>query len=62
MILGGHGLFTWGDDVEACYETTLRIIQKAADWLAAHEKEPAFGGARGASRCRRRRGAMSRPG
>ncbi len=30
----------------SCYETTLRIIQKAADWLAANEKEPAFFGAR----------------
>ena len=25
---------------------TLRIIQKAADWLAAHEKRPSFGGAK----------------
>jgi rhamnulose-1-phosphate aldolase/alcohol dehydrogenase len=46
VVLGGHGLFTWGPTSKTCYETTLRIIQKAADWLAAHEKEPAFFGAR----------------
>ena len=52
-MLGGHGLFTWGPTSKACYETTLRIIQKAADWLAANEKEPAFFGARCRSRFRR---------
>jgi rhamnulose-1-phosphate aldolase/alcohol dehydrogenase len=46
VVLGGHGLFTWGPTSKSCYETTLRIIQKAADWLAAHEREPAFYGAR----------------
>ena len=45
VVLGGHGLFTWGATAKGCYETTLRIIQKAADWLAANEKEPAFAGA-----------------
>ena len=60
VVLGGHGLFTWGPTSKACYETTLRIIQQAADWLAANEKAPAFGGARCRSRCRRRRAARSR--
>src|ERR1700677_1766828 len=46
VVLGGHGLFTWGPTSKSCYETTLRIIQKAADWLGAHEREPAFYGAR----------------
>src|SRR5271155_2901047 len=45
VVLGGHGLFTWGPTSKSCYETTLRIVQKAADWLAAHEREPAFFGA-----------------
>ncbi|TYL88014.1 bifunctional rhamnulose-1-phosphate aldolase/short-chain dehydrogenase [Bradyrhizobium cytisi] len=44
VILGGHGLFTWAETSKACYETTLRIIQQAADWLAAHEQKPSFGG------------------
>ncbi|WP_158814413.1 bifunctional rhamnulose-1-phosphate aldolase/short-chain dehydrogenase [Methylocapsa sp. S129] len=46
VVLGAHGLFTWGKTSKACYETTLRIIQQAADWLAAHEKQPAFDGVR----------------
>jgi rhamnulose-1-phosphate aldolase/alcohol dehydrogenase len=46
VVLGGHGLFTWGEMSKICYETTLRIIQQAADWLAANERQPAFGGAR----------------
>ena len=46
VVLGGHGLFTWAETSKGCYETTLQIIQQAADWLAVHEKKPAFGGAR----------------
>jgi rhamnulose-1-phosphate aldolase/alcohol dehydrogenase len=46
VILGGHGHFTWGETSKSAYETTLRIIQQAADWLASNEKQPAFGGAR----------------
>jgi rhamnulose-1-phosphate aldolase/alcohol dehydrogenase len=46
VVLGGHGLFTWGETSKAAYETTLRVIQQAADWLAANEKQPPFGGAR----------------
>src|SRR5438105_206133 len=44
VVLGGHALFTWGPTSKAVYQTTLRIIQQAADWLAGHEKQPAFGG------------------
>lgn len=46
VVLGGHGVFTWGDTSKACYRTTLRILQKAADWLAGHERAPSFGGAK----------------
>lgn len=46
VLLGGHGLFTWGETSKAAYKTTLRIIQQAADWLAANARQPAFGGAR----------------
>lgn len=46
VVLGGHGLFTWGETSKAAYQTTLRIIQQAADWLAANDRQPAFGGAR----------------
>jgi rhamnulose-1-phosphate aldolase/alcohol dehydrogenase len=44
VVLEGHGLFTWGADSKACYETTLATIQQATDWLAAHSMKPAFGG------------------
>ncbi|MEJ1157559.1 bifunctional rhamnulose-1-phosphate aldolase/short-chain dehydrogenase [Prosthecomicrobium sp. N25] len=46
VVLGGHGVFTWGDTAKACYETTLRILQKAADWLERRETRPSFGGPR----------------
>lgn len=46
VILGGHGLFTWGDTAKGCYETTLRVINQATEWLAEHESKPAFSGAR----------------
>ena len=39
VVLGGHGLFTWGATAKSCYETTLRIIQKAADWLGVTAAE-----------------------
>jgi rhamnulose-1-phosphate aldolase/alcohol dehydrogenase len=44
IILAGHGLFTWGDTSRKCYETTLTILQRAADWLATNNKAEAFGG------------------
>ena len=45
-VLGGHGLFTWAQDGKDCYLTTLRIIQRAQDWLDANNRSAAFGGAR----------------
>jgi rhamnulose-1-phosphate aldolase/alcohol dehydrogenase len=44
VVLGGHGLFTWGATARESYRTTLRIINRAADWLAANAGAPAFGG------------------
>ncbi|UTA48352.1 bifunctional rhamnulose-1-phosphate aldolase/short-chain dehydrogenase [Simiduia sp. 21SJ11W-1] len=46
IVLEGHGIFTWGDSAKSCYLNTLEIIQKAADWLAENNTQPAFGGAR----------------
>jgi rhamnose utilization protein RhaD (predicted bifunctional aldolase and dehydrogenase) len=45
IILEGHGLFTWGDSAKSCYETTLAIIKRAEEWLAANVSQPVFGGA-----------------
>ncbi|WP_322405681.1 bifunctional rhamnulose-1-phosphate aldolase/short-chain dehydrogenase [Massilia luteola] len=44
IILEGHGLFTWGDTARSCYETTVAIIRRAEDWLAANVRQPVFGG------------------
>jgi rhamnulose-1-phosphate aldolase/alcohol dehydrogenase len=49
VVLGSHGLFTWGRDSKSCYETTLRIINKAATWLDRKRAKPAFGGEASAS-------------
>src|SRR4029079_93193 len=46
VVLGAHGLFTWGKTAKESYQTTLRIINKAAQWLEAHRAKPAFKGAR----------------
>jgi rhamnulose-1-phosphate aldolase/alcohol dehydrogenase len=45
VVLGGHGLFTWGPSSKECYETTLAMINKASAWLAANALGKAFGGA-----------------
>ena len=50
VVLESHGLFTWGEESRACYETTLRIINKAIAWFEAETAgRSAFGGARQAS-------------
>jgi rhamnulose-1-phosphate aldolase/alcohol dehydrogenase len=46
VVLGGHGLFTWGPTSRECYRTTLEMINKAARWLGANMKGKAFGGPR----------------
>jgi rhamnulose-1-phosphate aldolase/alcohol dehydrogenase len=45
VVLGGHGLFTWGPTSKASYETTLEMINRAAVWLARHGRGATFGGA-----------------
>ncbi len=44
VVLGAHGLFTWGRTARECYEQTLRIINKAAVWLDQKVKHPVFKG------------------
>jgi rhamnulose-1-phosphate aldolase/alcohol dehydrogenase len=46
VVLGGHGLFTWGRTSKDCYQTTLAMINKAAEWLGANAHGVAFGGPR----------------
>ncbi len=45
LVMGQHGLINWADDDKACYELSLRLIEKAAEFIAAHDKGDAtFGG------------------
>ncbi|WP_439562878.1 bifunctional rhamnulose-1-phosphate aldolase/short-chain dehydrogenase [Roseinatronobacter sp.] len=47
VVLESHGLFTWADDAQDCYDLTLRIIQQAMDWFDSQTAgKAAFGGAR----------------
>jgi len=46
IVLGGHGLFTWGDNSLACYQSSLSVIEKASAYLEKNygKKRPVFGG------------------
>jgi rhamnulose-1-phosphate aldolase/alcohol dehydrogenase len=33
VILESHGMFTWADTSKACYERSLEVINRAAQWL-----------------------------
>jgi rhamnose utilization protein RhaD (predicted bifunctional aldolase and dehydrogenase)/NAD(P)-dependent dehydrogenase (short-subunit alcohol dehydrogenase family) len=49
MVLGGHGLFTWGDTQQQCYENTLTMIDQLGQFVVDHvQKKGAtlFGGPR----------------
>lgn len=35
VVMGKHGLVTWGDTSLSCYQSTLKIIQEAEDYIAA---------------------------
>jgi len=38
IVLGGHGLFTWGDTQRECYVNTLTIIDQIGQFIARHGK------------------------
>jgi rhamnulose-1-phosphate aldolase/alcohol dehydrogenase len=46
IILGSHGLFTWGDTAYESYINTLEIIERCAQYLEDNfgKKRPVFGG------------------
>ncbi len=48
VILGGHGLFTWGETSYSSYMNTLEVIEMASEYLEANygKKSPVFGGAK----------------
>ncbi|REE05527.1 bifunctional aldolase/short-chain dehydrogenase [Marinoscillum furvescens] len=48
IVLGSHGLFTWGDTSYECYMNSLEVIEAASSYIAEREgaKGPVFGGSR----------------
>ena len=57
IVLGGHGLFTWGDTQRACYVNTITIIDQLGQFIANHGQgkgETRFGGNAAKSRPNRR--------
>jgi rhamnulose-1-phosphate aldolase/alcohol dehydrogenase len=48
IMLGSHGLFTWGDTAYESYANTLEVIETCAEFLEKNEGKhrPVFGGAK----------------
>ncbi len=46
IVLGSHGLFTWGDTSFECYMNSLEVIEKASEYIEEKikEKGAVFGG------------------
>jgi rhamnulose-1-phosphate aldolase/alcohol dehydrogenase len=42
-ILGGHGVTAWGDTSDECEANSLKIIDTAAEYIAANSKTEPFG-------------------
>ena len=48
LILGGHGLFTWGQTQKECYLNSIRTIDEMGEFIQEHTARkgvPLFGGA-----------------
>jgi rhamnose utilization protein RhaD (predicted bifunctional aldolase and dehydrogenase)/NAD(P)-dependent dehydrogenase (short-subunit alcohol dehydrogenase family) len=47
ILLGGHGLFTWGHTQQECYINSIRTIDQMGEFIDAHQRaadRPLFGG------------------
>ena len=44
VVMGKHGLVTWGPDSKSCYENTVRIIGEAQAYLDARAVAEPYGG------------------
>jgi rhamnose utilization protein RhaD (predicted bifunctional aldolase and dehydrogenase)/NAD(P)-dependent dehydrogenase (short-subunit alcohol dehydrogenase family) len=61
LILGGHGLFTWGDTQKDCYLNSVRTIDQMGEFVQDHRdrsRAPLFGGARVTSQVADREAAV----
>ncbi len=39
VLLGSHGLFTWGNTQRDCYENSIRTIDQMGDFLLSHQRK-----------------------
>ena len=48
IMLGSHGLFTWGETAYESYVNTLEVVEKCAEYLEQNygKRRPVFGGAK----------------
>ena len=49
IVLGGHGLFTWGDTQRECYANTVSVIDELTSFVEEHQQKKGsriFGGQR----------------
>ncbi len=49
VVLGGHGLFTWGQTQRECYRNTITIIDQIGEFIERHsqrDRHTLFGGSR----------------
>jgi rhamnose utilization protein RhaD (predicted bifunctional aldolase and dehydrogenase)/NAD(P)-dependent dehydrogenase (short-subunit alcohol dehydrogenase family) len=47
IVLGGHGLFTWGETPRTCYENSIRTIDQMGQFIDRRRRaagQPSFGG------------------
>lgn len=46
VVLGSHGLFTWGDTSYECYMNSLEVIEQASQYIEGRlgKQRPVFGG------------------
>ncbi len=49
IVLGGHGLFTWGSTQRECYQSSISLIDQLGEFVLEHQEKlgkSLFGGAR----------------
>lgn len=44
IVLGGHGLFTWGNTSRECYQNSLAIIDQLGEFVLERRADRVFGG------------------
>jgi rhamnose utilization protein RhaD (predicted bifunctional aldolase and dehydrogenase)/NAD(P)-dependent dehydrogenase (short-subunit alcohol dehydrogenase family) len=56
IVLGGHGLFTWGETQRECYLNTLQVIDSVGQFIERHGRgKVRFGGERVPARADRKK-------